>query len=134
MPRYDYFCKTCAAHLSAQLKRPLTDEELDGCIFETQHAIFPTDEELKKATECPDCTCNNVLRIINVSGQSTFIRGHNWEEFKRENKEALQRDMALHQLEHNDPYGYMREGDDKAELTDKLKSGSRKQSKPQYFT
>jgi len=134
MPRYDYFCRTCAANLSVKLKRPLTDEELDNCVFETQHTFFPSAEELKKATECPDCNGNNVMRIINVSGQSVFVRGHNWEEFKRENKAALQRDMALHQLEHNDPYGYMREGDDKAELTEKLKSGAKKQTKPQYFT
>lgn len=133
MPRYNYFCKYCAVLATERLGRELTEEESNDFLFETRHSMFPSDEELAEAARCPDCDGNDVEKIIDISGQSTLIRGHDWNEFKRENKGAMRRDMALHQLESDDPYGYMRTQQDKDELTDKLRSGATKKSKPQYF-
>jgi len=134
MPRYTYFCKCCAIQVAEKLGRDLTDEEFEACLFETRHAMFPSDEELAEAAKCPDCDGADVQKIIDCSGQSTFIRGHDWEQFKKDNKTAMRRDMALHQLETDDPYAHMRKGDDKAELADKLKSSATAKPKPQYFT
>jgi len=134
MPRYNYLCRKCAAEASKKLGRDLSDEEIPEFIFETRHSMFPSDEELSEAAKCPDCDSTDVKKLIDVGGQSTFIRGHDWEEFKRENKSAMRRDMAVHQLENDDPYGYMRKGDDKDELADKLKSSATKKSRPKYFT
>lgn len=133
MPRYNYLCKHCAAKAVKNLGRDLTDGELAEFLFETRHSMFPSDEELTKAARCPDCDGDDVEKIIDASGQLTFVRGHDWNEFKRENKGAMRRDMALHQLESDDPYGHMRTQRDKDELTEKLKSGATKKSKPQYF-
>ena len=134
MPRYNYICKYCAALASEKLGRELTDEEAEEFLFETRHSMSPSNKELAETTKCPDCERNDTEKVIDISGQIIFIRGHDWEQFKRENKAAMQRDMALHQLNTDDPYGYMRENDDKAELTDKLKSGATKKPKPKYFT
>ena len=96
--------------------------------------MSPSAEELAEAAKCPDCDSTDTQITIDVSGQSAFIRGHNWEEFKKKNKSAMRRDMALHQLKTDDPYGYMRSGDDKDELADKLKSSATQKPKPLYFT
>lgn len=133
MPRYNYFCKHCAAKATIKLGRDLTDEESSEFLFETRHAMFPSDKELAEATKCPDCSNTDVEKMIDASGQLAFIRGHDWQEFKKKNKAALSRDMALHQLKNDDPYGYMRSGSDKEELADKIKSGATKKPKPQYF-
>jgi len=134
MPTYNYACKYCAALAIEKLGRELTEDEAAEFLFETQHAMFPSEKELTEATRCPDCGRTDTAMVIDISGQVTFIRGHDWEEFKKKNKSALRRDMALHQLKHDDPYGYMRDGDDKDELADKLKAGATEKSKPKYFT
>lgn len=96
--------------------------------------MHPSENELVKATQCPDCEGNKVEKILDVSGLLVLVRGHDWNEFKQENKEAMRRDMAIHQLEHNDPYGYMRTREEKDELADQLKASVTQKPKPQYFT
>lgn len=134
MPRYNYLCKYCAAEAAKKLGRDLTEEELSEFLFETRHSMFPSEEELVEAARCPDCDGTDIEKMIGVSGQLIFIRGHDWNEFKKENKDAMRRDMAIHQLEQEDPYGYMRTQQERNDLAEQLKSSAIKKPKPQYFT
>ena len=81
--------------------------------------------------ECPEIKCplcgDKATRII---GNSTefYFRGN-----KYLDKLGCQRDMNLHKLQRDDPYGYMREPGEKDHLVDKLRKGGRHDPKPQYF-
>ena len=133
MPRYNYICKDCLAHLDKKLGRQSTDEEQIPLLFETFHPIFPTVKEALAATQCPICDGHNTQITLLETTQTIRCRGGDWGEFRKKNAAALQRDMALHQLQNNDPYAYMRTASDKADLTDKLRDGSKKKTKKQYF-
>lgn len=123
----------CVSAGEVKLGRSLTDEEQTVLLFEASHSMFPTTEELKQETQCPLCEGYNTKITLLETTQSTFIRGGDWREFKKKNAGALQRDMALHQLQNNDPYGYMRPAGEKAELVDRLRAGSKKPSKQKHF-
>ena len=133
MPQYNYICSDCIADREAKAKRPLTEDEQFEIVFETSHAMFPTVEEALEATQCPICDGHNTHITMLGTDQTFRIRGGDWREFRKKNAKALQRDMALHQLQNDDPYGYMRTSDDKAELTDKLRTGGRRQTDKKHF-
>ncbi|MCK9558125.1 MAG: hypothetical protein M0R50_08820, partial [Candidatus Cloacimonetes bacterium] len=116
-----------------KLGRPLTDEEHFGFIFEVSHSMNAASKELKKLTKCPLCGKHNTEKTFLGTSIDIRIRGGDWREYKKKNAAALQRDMALHQLQNNDPYGYMRTDSDKADLADKLRAGSKEKPKPTYF-
>ena len=133
MPRYNYICNRCVKAEEKKLDRELREEESSAFVFEVSHGFEPTAEELK-LTRCPLCGSRNTKITLIDTDISFRVRGGDWREFRKKNADALQRDMALHQLQNNDPYGYMRPAGDKEELIDKLRKGSRKQPKRQYFT
>jgi hypothetical protein len=134
MPRYNYICKDCLAFTEKKLGREATEEEQSTLVFEAVHGMFPTVEEVLKATQCPFCDGHNVVKTFLGVTIDYRVRGGDWREFRKNNAAALQRDMALHQLEHDDPYGYMRKPGDKADLADQIRDGRKKKTKKQYFT
>jgi hypothetical protein len=93
----------------------------------------PTAADLKEKTKCPLCGKNHTDKTFLGTSIDIRIRGGDWREYKKKNAAALQRDMALHQLQNNDPYGYMRTDSDKSDLVDKLRAGSKEKPKPTYF-
>ena len=133
MPRYNYICDDCVKTAEKKLKRELDEEELGAFVFEVSHGFEPTAKELK-LTKCPFCGSRKTKTTLIGSDITFRVRGGDWREFRKKNAAALQRDMALHQLQNDDPYGYMRPAGDKEELVDKLRKGGRKQTNRQYFT
>jgi hypothetical protein len=133
MPLYNYICDDCVAISEKKLNRETTDEEKEAFVFEVFHTIKGSAKEIAKVTKCPLCSGHNTKRTLIGSNQSFRILGGDWHEFKKKNAAALQRDMALHQLQNNDPYGYMRPAGDKADLIDKLRAGSKKKTKKKHF-
>ncbi len=133
MPRYNYICKDCITVGEKKLGRPLTEEEQSSIIFEVSHGMFPTEKELLVVAQCPFCDGHNTIITLLDTNQSMRVRGGDWHEFRKKNAKALQRDMALHQLQNNDPYGHMRPAGDKEELTDRLRSGGKKQTDKKHF-
>jgi hypothetical protein len=133
MPRYNYICKDCIAVGEKKLGRALTEEEQSSILFEVSHCMFPTKKELKAVTQCPFCDSYNTTITLLDTNQSMRVRGGDWNEFRKKNAKALQRDMALHQLQNDDPYGYMRPAGDKEELTDKLRNGGKRHTEQKHF-
>lgn len=134
MPRYNYICSDCIAAREKEVGRPLTEDEQQEIVFEVSHSIiFPAGKKLQELTQCPLCDSHNTHITLLGTDQSIRIRGGDWREFRKKNAKALQRDMALHQLQNDDPYGYMRTPDDKAELVDKLRTGGKRQTGKKHF-
>ena len=134
MPRYNYICKDCLAAAEKKLGRTATEDEYNSLLFETSHRMFPTVEETLELTQCPFCEGHNTVQSISADNITIRIRHSDWREFKKKNAAALSRDMALHQLQNNDPYGYMRPEGDKADLIDRLNDSTKKKTPKKYFT
>ena len=132
MPRYNYICNDCLTNAAREVGRELADAELGALIFEVIYTFTATDAQKKAVSQCPTCEGYNT-KITIFEAPAYRVRGHNWEEFRRENKGAMQRDMALHQLHDEDPYGYMRKPGEVSDLADKIRSGARKQSQAKVF-
>lgn len=134
MPQYNYICNDCIAAREAEVGRPLTDDEQSEIVFEVSHSIvFPPKQKLQKITKCPLCESSNTHITMLGTDQSIRIRGGDWREFRKKNAKALQRDMALHQLQNDDPYGYMRPPGEKADLADKLRASGKKHTQKTHF-
>jgi hypothetical protein len=133
MPYYNYICKDCSAAAVKHLGRELTEDDQRVLLFETRHGMHVTDKEIAEATQCPICDGHNTERTMLDVSTHAFVRGHNWEEFRRENSAALRRDMALHQLQSDDPYSSMREPGEKDDLAERLKRAAAQKPRPQHF-
>jgi len=126
MPLYDYACLDCLSKLIERLGREPTDQERAECVFETRLPMNPTPKEVKEACCCPTCGSLDTERLLNASGIIALVRGVNWEEYRRnpQNKSAMRRDMALHQLQTDDPYKPYREPGEVDDLAHRLRSGT----------
>ena len=133
MPLYNYICDDCLAYAKKKLGRELTDDDRRTFLFEARHSMTASPAEIHDATECPFCDGHNTKRTLLDVSVHTFIRGHIWEEFKRDNTAAMRRDMALHQLQNDDPYAGMREPGEADDLANRLKMGGKKDPGRQYF-
>ena len=137
MPRYNYICNDCRIEAESIKGSPLTDEELlDEIIFETSHAMNPTEVELKCARECPRCEKINTERTYLGVSISSYVRGYGYLD-----REGCHRDMNLYKLTSTDdetglttdPYADMREPGEVDELKIKLKRGGKHNPKPVRF-
>lgn len=133
MPFYDYICLDCVSSLVPDDREPTT-EEANECVFETRHSMFAKDDELERTTSCPKCGGKNTKKLIRAENISTLVRGVVWEEYLRNNRKAISRDMALHQLQEDDPYAGMREDGESDHLANVLKKGGLHKTKPIIFT
>lgn len=99
--RYDYRCSKCS-----------TDKE--WIIFEVEHGMSEEPEIL-----CPKCKHKCEKAFLEQSNIS-WTRGYGWLD-----KRGRKRDMNLHKLENNDPYGHMRESGEAEDLAKRLRNGGR---------
>lgn len=130
MPIYNYECNECRKKKEEEVSRKLTmDEILENCIFETSHAMNPTDEELKEAMICPRCESINTEKTLKFSNAVTYIRGNGYLD-----KRGCHRDMNLHKLETDDPYKEYRETGEVDDLKAKISRAGKHDPKPKHFT
>ena len=75
----------------------------ERALFETSHAMNPTDEELYEAIECPRCAGHNCEKTHYGSNIHSYIKGYGWLD-----KAGAKRDMNRYKLTNEDPYGIYR--------------------------
>jgi len=121
MPYYHYACDDCKTVAVKKLKRDLTSEEYDvKVLFETSHAMKPSDKELKEAKTCPRCSGCNCERSYKYSEITGYVRGNGYLD-----KQGVKRDMNLHHLTQNDPYAEYRQPGEVEDMKTKLVRGGR---------
>ncbi len=126
MPNYNYLCTECAGVLKIELGRDPTELELlENAIFETKHAMNPTEAELKDARMCPRCDSLKTEKTMIDAMPYMYMAGHGYKD-----KAGLHRDMNLYHLQNDDPYSYMRQRGEVDDLTLRLKRGSKKPEPP----
>lgn len=103
--RYDYRCNKC------------------DHVWEVSHGL---DEKPK--IKCPECGSKST-EIAITTAPTTYVKGYGWLDKKGRN-----RDMNLHKLQNDDPYGNMRQPGEKEDLEKKLKSGGKFNPKKKTFT
>ena len=135
MPTYDYVCNDCLKEAQKDVGRELTDDELSILTFEVKHSMVATDEQIKEVSQCPTCQGHDTKRVI-MTVPHARVRGlghRSWQEYRAENANAFRRDMALHQLHDEDPYGHMRKPGESSDLADRLRKSAKKPSKEKVF-
>lgn len=125
MPFYDYICEDCIDCACKELGvDDLNEDQESALIFETRYGFDADEDEICRTTECPFCESHKTKKIVCTSSAPYIrIRGHNWEEFRRKNQKAISRDMAVHQLESEDPYASMRQPGEADQLKHDLQTG-----------
>jgi hypothetical protein len=134
MPIYNYKCSDCEVKLAEELKVDELDaDQIVDVMFETRHSFKPSKSEIKKTTQCPRCEgFNTSITIVGTSLQ-IFSRGIIWEEYRKNNANAIRRDMAQYQLQNHDPYSEMRRPGEASDLAHKLATGGRKVTDKKHF-
>ncbi len=102
--KYDYSCSDC------------------GFVFETAHGM-----KEKPKVPCPKCKSLKT-KIAFLTIAPFYIKGNGYLD-----REGVRRDMNLHKLVNDDPYGYMRQRGEKEDLIQKLKRGGKRQKNPKNF-
>lgn len=72
-------------------------------LFETSHAMQPTEEELHEATKCPRChghNCEKSFYGVRIHG---YVKGYGWLD-----RAGAKRDMNRFKLNTEDPYAQYR--------------------------
>ena len=144
MPLYNYICNDCLdarADFVDSTIDDLSDEDRVLAIFETRHCFHPDVDELLRTTKCPFCESQNTEKtMLGVPPPYVRVRGHNWYEFRRDNKAALSRDMALHQLtakdekgKTEDPYAQYRAPGEADDLAERIKKGRQAPDKSKHY-
>jgi hypothetical protein len=136
MPTYDYTCDDCIDYAINQPEaKDYTKDEIESAFtFEARYSFHASKKEARKLTECPFCDGHNTRKMI-TSPMHVRVCGHNWEDFKKENAPALRRDMALHQLQNEDPYAHIRPDGEADDLAHRLRTGGDrdKNTNKKYF-
>ncbi len=120
MAFYDYQCLDCLEEANKIKGSPLLPDEEWETIFETSHAFEPTKAELKAAKKCPRCGGHNAVR--SYRGSNGYF-----------DKAGCHRDMNVHKLETDDPYGEYREKGEVDDLKNKLKRAGQHNPKTKHF-
>lgn len=136
MPKYTYECKKCRAEAEDIKGAPLTEEEMDEVLFETTHAMSPTEKELRYARECPRCEGTDTAKSYIGLRITGYVRGYGYLD-----KAGCLRDMNLHKLTGvdedtgltTDPYAEMRSPGEVDDLKARLKRGGQHDPKPVRF-
>lgn len=131
MPKYNYKCDKCKiSNLNDELidslkiwydhnKENVLDQPL---VFEVIHGMHETIE-----ITCPICSskCNKTLYGSNVEG---YIKGNGYLD-----RSGCKRDMNLHTLINNDPYGGMRQSGEVDYIKDNLKKAGQFKSNKKHY-
>jgi predicted nucleic acid-binding Zn ribbon protein len=111
MPTYNYICE-----------HHKTKDDQDF-VFEVNHGMSQKPEVL-----CPQCKKPCERTWLGMTFQFYFPGNG-----MVRDKAGARRSMNLHQLENDDPYGYMRQPGEKADLVDKLRKGGKHQGHPKVI-
>lgn len=132
MANFYVVCKTCEKKLAHQLKKEkrecTVDQYEELVLFETEHAISATEQEIAEAMICPRCNgsdCEKTYYGYNTIG---YIRGNGYLD-----KAGCTRDMNLHRLVTEDPYGHMRVPGEVDDLKARLKRGGQHNPKAKHY-
>lgn len=128
MPRYNYICNACKAEAEGVKGAPLTDEECHEVIFETSHAMSPTEAELSRARECPRCLGVDTTKTMVGTTLTCYVRGYGYLD-----RAGTTRDMNLYKLQNEDPYREYRVTGEVDHLESKLKRAGRHDPKPKHY-
>jgi hypothetical protein len=136
MPRYNYVCNSCRRQAEEIKGSPLDETELWEVVFETSHAMEPTDKELAYARECPRCEGVDTAKTYLGLQIHGWVRGYGYLD-----RAGCHRDMNLHKLtgtdedtgRSTDPYAEMRTPGEVDDLKAKLQRGGRHDPKPVRF-
>ncbi len=135
MPEYLYECLDCKDISLQKHNADLKNGDLPDDIYEaevlyqTQHSVKATDEELLKACKCPRCGSSRRERSIYRCGVTGYIRGYGYLD-----RSGCRRDMNKYTLMNNDPYADYRTPGEVEHIKDNLDKGGRYNPKTQYFT
>jgi hypothetical protein len=114
MARYNYQCNDCSKG----------DDPSKWIIWEVQHGMNE-----KPKQKCPKCKgTNTTISYVGFDPPPFHTRGYGWLDVK-----GRRRDMNLHTLVNNDPYGHMREPGEKDELAHSLRKGGKHDPKAKRF-
>lgn len=105
MPYYIYECLDCLAKLNKDFCGciPIAAYE-SGVLFETSHAMAPTEIELHAARECPRCGGHNAMQSYSHKNVLSYVRGYGYLD-----KDGCRRDMNKYKLATDDPYAEYRQ-------------------------
>lgn len=137
MPSYHYECLTCLAAAEAVKGSELTADERWEVVYETEHAMTASPEQVRAACVCPRCASQEArLRFMgnNIIG---YVKGNGYLD-----KAGCHRDMNMHKLtsidpdtgESTDPYTSMREPGEVEDLKVRLRRSGQHNPRPMYFT
>lgn len=103
--RYDYRCLNCS-------------NDKEWIVFEVRHGISE-----KPTIKCPLCGKTNCERAL-LDNPVSYTRGYGWLD-----KRGRNRDMNLHKLVNDDPYGHMRETGEADDLANRLRTGGKEKKR-----
>ena len=129
MPRYNYLCKDCDEKANKQFGEDITQEQFEEhVLFETSHAMEPSEAELAEAKKCPRCGGTDCEICIYGTEIHSYIRGYGWLD-----KNGIRRDMNLFKLTSDDPYAKYRVAGEVDDMAQKLRNAGKHESKPTHF-
>jgi len=138
MPRYNYECLYCLKRALKKYQGELTGLDLthllapevfeEEVLFETSHAMNPTDEELHEAKKCPRCKKHNSQQTHYGSQIHSYIRGYGWLD-----RAGAKRDMNRFKLQNDDPYGQYRVPGEVDHIKNTLDKEGMHDSKSKHF-
>lgn len=128
MATYTYECQDCFVEATKNCHE-LTETEYESkVLFETTHAMEPTDDELYDATECPRCGCHNCVKTLYDCNVICYVRGNGYLD-----REGCHRDMNLCALETEDPYADYRVPGEVDDLKARLKRAGQHDPKTKHY-
>ena len=106
--RYDYMCHDCSTK--------------KNFVFIIEHGMME-----KPKVKCPKCGKTNTEKTFTTSA-GFYVKGVGYLDVK-----GRRRDMHLHKLMNDDPYGHMRQPGEKEELAASLRKGGKHNPKGKKF-
>lgn len=124
MPLYVYCCRKC----EAKIDKAVSPEEFEAlALFETSHAMEPTDKELREAKKCPRCGSTDAYKSYEHHNVIAYIRGNGFLD-----KAGATRDRNVYTLENSDPYAEYRVPGEKEHIKSQLKKAGQHDPKTQH--
>jgi|3_EtaG_2_1085321.scaffolds.fasta_scaffold00047_91 hypothetical protein len=139
MANYNYHCFDCekaareqyADHLvvnsNGESEFPIEIYE-ELVLFETSHAMQPTEEELHEATECPRCHGHNCEKSFYGAQIYGYTKGYGWLD-----RAGAKRDMNRHKLANDDPYAPYRVDGEVDHIDQQLKKEGQYDPKRKHY-
>jgi len=122
-------CERKANRKAKRCKSELTIKEIEELIlFETEHSITATEDEIREALTCPRCggvNCEKTFLGYNVTG---YVRGNGYLD-----RAGATRDMHMFHLTQDDPYAQYRVPGEVEEMKTKIKKAGQHNPKRKHY-